>query len=64
MVDLSHQYREMAAKARAAAETAPLQNVKKLHLGSAERLEEMAQALEFVAQAKGRNDAAKALAAG
>lgn len=63
MADLSEHYREMAAGARAKADLASLENVKTIHLRSAERLEEMAEAVEFVAQAKDRNDAAKAQAA-
>lgn len=63
MAILPLQYRDMAQKARAAAETETLANAKKLHLQSAERLERMADDLELVAEAKSRNDAAKAAAA-
>ena len=56
---MSDLYREMAAKARRDAEAAALPNVRQLHLQSAERLDEIAQGIERVAQAKTRNDVAK-----
>ena len=62
MTDLSHQYREMAALARSSAASAALENVKRLHLQSADRLDQIAHGLECVTRAKSRNEAAKALA--
>lgn len=59
MSNLSDQYREMAAQARRKAEAATLNNVRLLHLRSAERLEQIVQRLENVAEDKARNDAAK-----
>ncbi len=56
---LSEQYRQMAARARLDAEAAQLPNVQQSHLRSADRLDEMAEAVESVAEAKARNDAAK-----
>ncbi len=56
---LSEQYRQMAARARSDAEAAQLSNVQQLHLRSADRLDEMAEAVESVEEAKARNDAAK-----
>jgi hypothetical protein len=61
MTDLSHQYREMAALARSSAASA-LENVKRLHLQSADRLDQIAHGLERVTRAKSRDEAAKALA--
>ena len=60
MSTVSDQYREMAAKARRQAEDAELPNVRLRHLRSAERLDEIAQGIERVAEAKSRNEAAKA----
>ena len=59
MSALSEQYRQMAAKSRLEAEAAQLPNVRQSHLRSAERLDEMAKAVEGVTEAKARNDAAK-----
>ncbi len=56
---LSEQYRQMAAKSRLDAEAAQLPNVRQSHLRSAERLDEMATAVESVVEAKARNEAAK-----
>ena len=60
MATLARQYREMAANAVAEAEATSLENVKKLHLQSAARLNQIAQDLDLVAEAKERNDAVKA----
>jgi len=49
----------MAAKSRLDAEAAQLPNVQQSHLRSAERLDEMAKAVESVVEAKARNEAAK-----
>ena len=49
----------MAAQSRLDAEEAKLPNVQQSHLRSAERSNEMAKAVERVAEAKARNDAAK-----
>ena len=59
MSTLSVQYRQMAAKSRLDAEAAQLPNVQQSHLRSAERLDEMAKAVESVVEAKARNEAAK-----
>ena len=56
----SDQYRDMAAKARSDAEGADLPNVQQIHLRSAERLDQLAQSLDGVAEAKARNEAGKA----
>lgn len=60
MSDLLIQYRQLAQKARADAEAASLPNVQQLHLRSSERLDEIVLRLESVAEAKMRNDEAKA----
>lgn len=54
----------MAEKARSEAAAASLPNVRKMHLQSAERLEQIISRLESVAQAKSRNEDAKREAAG
>ena len=54
----------MADKARSEAAAASLPNVRKMHLQSAERLEEIISNLEKVAQAKVRNEDAKRDATG
>lgn len=56
---LSEQYRRLAARSRLDADAAQLPNVRQSHLRSAERLDEMAKAVDGVAEAKARNDAAK-----
>lgn len=56
----SDQYRAMAAKARSEAKGAELPNVQQIHLRSAERLDQLAQSLDGVAEAKARNEAGKA----
>lgn len=56
---LSDHYRQMAAKARLDAETAALPNVKQLHSRSADRLDQIIQGMENVAEAKIRNEVAK-----
>lgn len=56
----SDQYREMAAKARADAESADLPNVQRKHHQSAERLDQLAKSLDGFAAAKARNEASKA----
>ena len=60
MITQSDQYREMAAKARSEAQGAGLPNVREIHLRSAERLDQLAQSLDGVAEAKARNEAGKA----
>jgi hypothetical protein len=60
MSDLADQYRQMAIKARSDAATSPLPNVRELHLRSAERLDEMVSRITIVADAKSRNEEAKA----
>jgi hypothetical protein len=57
---IAEQYRGMASRARLDADAASLVNVKQAHYRSAERFDEIAQAIESVAKAKARNDAAKA----
>ncbi len=64
MSDVIEQHRKMANRARLDAAAASLPNVRKMHLQSAERLEEIIAGLESVAQAKIRNDNAKREAAG
>ena len=54
----------MADKARLEAAAASLPNVRKMHLQSAERLDQIVFGLEKVAQAKVRNEDAKREAAG
>ncbi len=59
MSTLLNQYREMASQARLDAAAAKLANVRQVHLTSADRLDQIVQRLESVAQAKARNDTAK-----
>ena len=59
MTDLAEQYRLLADRARADAEDAFLPNVRRLHLQSAERLEQLIRGLDSTADAKMRNDRAK-----
>jgi hypothetical protein len=56
----SDQYREMAAKARSEADASELPNVRQVHLRSADRLDQLVQSIENVANAKVRNEAGKA----
>ena len=58
------QYQRMADKARLEAAAASLPNVRKMHLQSAERLDQIVFGLEKIAQAKVRNEDAKREAAG
>lgn len=58
MSSVSDEYRRMAAQARLNADMALLPNVKKLHLESAERFDQLAEQIENVAKTKARNDAA------
>ena len=58
------QYQRMADKARSEAAAASLPNVRKMHLQSAERLDEIVSGLERVALAKVCNEVAKREAAG
>ncbi|MEA1070908.1 hypothetical protein [Sphingomonas sp. LY160] len=53
------QYRRMAEEARIYAEAASLPNVRRMHLQSAARLDEIIAGLERVAEAKVRNENAK-----
>jgi len=62
MSTMLDQYRQMASKARSEAAAAKLPNVRQVHLKSADRLDQIAQGLENVAQAKARNEAAKVTA--
>ena len=64
MSDVIDQYRRMADKARSDAAATSLPNVRKMHLQSAERWDEIVSGLESVAQAKVRNDTAKREASG
>ena len=59
MSQLSEHYRQMAAKARSDADGSALPNVKQLHFRSADRLDQMVQSLDNIADAKSRNDVAK-----
>jgi len=54
----------MANKARSEAAAAPLPNVRKMHLQSAERLDEIISGLERAAEAKVCNEDAKREAGG
>lgn len=56
---LSDHYRQMAAKARSDADATVLPNVKQLHSRSADRLDQLVQGIEKVAEAKSRNEVAK-----
>ena len=57
------QYRQLAADALEQAAASTLPQVKMRYLRSAEHFEELVAGLETVAQAKARNDAARAKAA-
>ena len=59
MSQLSNHYRQMAAKARTGADRSALPKVKELHSRSADRLDQMVQRLDSIAEAKSRNDVAK-----
>lgn len=61
MSDVAEQYRKLAEKARAYAAAASLPNVRNMHLHSAERLDQIIVGIESVAQAKTRNETAKAI---
>jgi hypothetical protein len=56
----SEQYRELAQKARDQAAASSLPQVKLRYLRSAEHFDELVAKLERVAQAKARNEAARA----
>ncbi len=56
----SEQYRQLAAKAREQAAASSLPQVKLRHLRSAEHFEGLLAKLEDAAQAKARNEAARA----
>lgn len=60
MNDQADHYRKLAAKSRSDAKASSLPNVQQLHLRSAERLDEIISGLESVAEAKVRNEEAKA----
>jgi hypothetical protein len=59
MSQLSDHYRQMAAKARSDADESALPNVKQLHSRSADRLDQLVQRMDNIAEAKTRNDNAK-----
>jgi hypothetical protein len=56
----SEQYRQLAAQAREQAAASSLPQVKLRHLRSAEHFEELLDKLDQIAQAKARNEAARA----
>jgi hypothetical protein len=56
----AEQYRQLASKAREQAATSSLPQVKQRYLRSAEHFDELVMGLEIVAQAKARNQAARA----
>jgi hypothetical protein len=60
MSSTSEQYRELALKAREQAAASSLPQVKLRYLRSAEHFDELVATLERVAQAKVRNEAARA----
>ena len=59
----AEQYRQIASKAREQAASSSLPQVKQRYLRSAEHFDELLAGLESVAQAKARNEAARAEAA-
>jgi hypothetical protein len=63
MISPTEQYRQLAADAREQAAASTLPQVKLRYLRSAEHFDELVAKLESVAQAKIRNDAARAEAA-
>lgn len=56
----AEQYRQLGAKAREQAAASTLPQVKQRYLRSAEHFDELVAGLESVAEAKSRNDAARA----
>lgn len=56
----AEQYRQLASKAREQAAASSLPQVKHRYLRSAEHFDELVARLESVAQAKARNEAARA----
>jgi hypothetical protein len=63
MISPTEQYRQLAEDARERAAASTLPQVKLRYLRSAEHFDELVAKLESVAQAKSRNDAARAQAA-
>jgi hypothetical protein len=63
MISPTEQYRQLAGNAREQAAASTLPQVKLRYLRSAEHFDELVAKLESVAQAKVRNDAARAEAA-
>ena len=63
MISPTEQYRQLAEDAREQAAASALPQVKLRYLRSAEHFDELVAKLESVAQAKTRNDAARAQAA-
>lgn len=59
MTHLSDHYRDMASKARSNADAATLPNVKQLHSRSADLLEQIVLRMDYTAEVKTHNDAAK-----
>lgn len=60
MTSPAEQYRQLASQARERAAASSLPQVKLRYLRSAEHFDELLAGLETVAQAKARNDAARA----
>ena len=60
MISPTEHYRELASKAREQAAASSLPQVKLRYLRSAQHFDELVAGLEDVAQAKARNEAARA----